>query len=184
MFGFLIQHKSCALMMAYWLFSAAVSSMPEPGSNSSAGYLWFYRFCHTMAGNITTVFSNKIPGLKSVIVLLIVPLLFFSVPACVAHYTMHPGSLSVADSTAYDTLLIAKNVIDQARTDNQSHPLAPEMKDALNTLIGSYNVARDSWLTYRGALETKTPSDAYFQQLNKNVLDLANAIRALRQVKK
>jgi hypothetical protein len=105
-------------------------------------------------------------------------------PAHVAHYTMHPGALSSLDSTAYDTLLIAENTIDQACTDSESHPLTPDMKDALNALVASYNVARDSWLTYRGALATNTASDTYFQQLNKNLLDPANAIRALRQVKK
>jgi hypothetical protein len=184
MFGFLIQHKSCALIALYWLFSAAVSSMPEPGSNSSPGYLWLFRFCHTMAGNLTTAFGNRIPGVKSLIIVLVVPLLFVSASACVAHYTMHPGALSAADSTAYDALLIAENVIDQARTDSRSQPLGPGMKDALNAVVGSYNVARDSWLTYRGALATNTSADAYFQQLNKNLLDLANAIQALRQVKK
>jgi hypothetical protein len=36
--------------------------MPEPASNGSPGYLWLFRFLHTMAGNITTAFAGKIPG--------------------------------------------------------------------------------------------------------------------------
>ena len=60
-------------------------------------------------------------------------------------------------------------------------------KDALNTLIRSYNVARDSWLTYRGAIATNVPADPYFQQLSQNLTDLASAIRAFynqKEVKK
>ena len=64
---------------------------------------------------------------------------------------------------------------DQART----QPIPTDRKDALNTLIRSYNVARESWLTYRGAVATNVPSDAYLAQLNKNLLDLTNAIRVL-----
>jgi hypothetical protein len=47
----------------------------------------------------------------------------------------------------------------------------------LNALVDTYNVARASWLTYRGAIATKVPADPYYQELNKNLTDLANAIR-------
>jgi hypothetical protein len=58
----------------------------------------------------------------------------------------------------------------------------------LNTLIKAYNVARESWLTYRGALAaqpqvTNISSDVYYNQLNKNLSDLTNAIRALEERK-
>ena len=113
--------------------------------------------------------------------------------ACTAHYKLHPGALNTADSAAYDTLLIAEAAIDQARTENQTQPFSTEAKDALNTLIRSYNVAREAWLTYRGAVATaqrkpdsaqpqlNVPSDPYFQQLNRNLSDLLNAIEALRE---
>jgi len=102
-------------------------------------------------------------------------LLAFAATACAARYTVHPGSLNKADSVAYDTLLIAQKAIDQAKTTNPSA--------ALNALIHAYNVARTSWLTYRGAIATNTPADTYLQQLNSNLLDLENAIRALEEVK-
>src|SRR5689334_4955510 len=79
--------------------------------------------------------------------------------ACTAHYKLHPGALNTADSAAYDTLLIAEAAIDQARTENQTRPFSAEAKDALNTLIRSYNVAREAWLTYRGAVATNLPSE-------------------------
>ena len=101
--------------------------------------------------------------------------------ACTAHYKLHPGALNTADSAAYDTLLIAEAAIDQARAENQTRPFSAKAKDALNALVQSYNVARQAWLTYRGAVATNVPSDPYFQQLNRNLSDLLNAIEALRE---
>jgi hypothetical protein len=177
MIEFLLQHQFWVAVGMYWIFSAAVSSMPEPAPDGSAGYLWLYRFLHTTAGNITTALGTRIPGFKIVGPLLLTPLVF-STAACTAHYAIHPGALNVADSAAYDTLLVAEAAIDQARVENQARSRPSAEKDALNTLIGSYNVARDSWLTYRGAIATNVPSDAYFEQLTKNLTDLTNAIRA------
>ena len=104
--------------------------------------------------------------------------------ACTAHYKLHPGALNTTDSTAYDTLLIAEAAIDQALEENQTRPFSAEAKETLNRLIQSYNVAREAWLTYRGAVETNVSSDQYFQQLNSNLSDLANAIEALKEVKR
>jgi len=174
MLEFISQHQFGIAVAAYWLFSAAVSSLPEPMPGGSAAYLWLYRFCHTTAGNITTAFGSKIPGLKTVAGLLLLTAAF-STTGCALHYTVHPGALNPTDSAAYDTLLMAQTAIDTART----QPDSSESKTALNTLIGSYNVARESWLTWRGAIVANQPSDAYLAQLNKNLTDLRNAIRAL-----
>jgi hypothetical protein len=125
---------------------------------------------------------TRIPGFKIVGPLLLAPLVF-PAAACTAHYTIHPGAVNVADSAAYDTLLIAEAAIDQARIENQTRALPSEGKEALNTLIKSYNAARDSWLTYRGALATNISPDPYFEQLTKNLTDLANAIRAFKDRK-
>ena len=35
MFEFLVQHQFWAAVAAYWIFSAAVSAMPEPGASGS-----------------------------------------------------------------------------------------------------------------------------------------------------
>src|SRR5881397_2197031 len=72
--------------------------------------------------------------------LLVVAVLFIG--ACAAHYKIHPGALNATDSAAYDTLLIAEAAIDQARAENQTHPLSAGAKDALNILVDSYNVSR------------------------------------------
>ena len=71
MFEVMSEHQFWTAVVIYWIFSAAVSSMPDPASNGGSGYLWLYRFLHTIAGNITTAFGNKIPGLKTFTVLLV-----------------------------------------------------------------------------------------------------------------
>jgi hypothetical protein len=182
MINFLLQHQFWMAVGIYWIFSAAVSSMPEPGSRGSAGYVFLYRFLHTIAGNITTALGTRIPGFKIVGPLMLAPLVF-PAAACTAHYAIHPGALNVTDSAAYDTLLVAESAIDQGRVENQTRTLSSTEKDALNTLIRSYNVARDSWLTYRGAIATNVPPDPYFEQLTKNLTDLADAIRVFKSGK-
>ena len=141
---------------------------------------------YTRRPGISRLLWISIPGLKILIPLLLVPIVF-STAACAARYRLHPGALNVTDSAAYDTLLVAEAAIDQARVENQTRALPSPEKDALNTLIRSYNVARDSWLTYRGAIATNVPPDPYFQQLSQNLTDLASAVRAFynqKEVKK
>jgi hypothetical protein len=144
----------------------------------SAGYQWFYRFLHTTAGNITTAFGGRIPGIRPFIPpALLLPLLL-ATPACAAQYVVHPGALNTPDSAAYDTLLVAGATIQQAQADFQAGKLSVS-KDTLNQLVASYNTARAAWMTYRNAVATNAPADAYFQQLNQNLIDLTNGIRAL-----
>ena len=76
MFQFLMQHQFWATVVLYWIYSAAVSSMPDPAAGSNPGYTWLFRFLHTIAGNLSTALSEaaryracaslsgKIPGLK------------------------------------------------------------------------------------------------------------------------
>src|SRR5213593_703787 len=180
MFEILSEHQFWTAVVIYWMFSAAVSSMPEPAPNGSAAYLWFYRFLHSIAGNITTAFGSKIPGVKTMTVILLIPILL-SVSACRAHYAIHPGALNTADSAAYDTLLVASATIDEARMAYQLGRLPIGARDLLNTLIHSYKVARQSWLTYRGAIATNVAPDIYFDELTENLKDLTTAIRAFHE---
>ena len=117
---------------------------------------------------------------KTLNLVLMVPLLL-SASACAGHYTIHPGALNKTDSAAYDTLLIAEAVIDQARLDDAAGRLPAAAKGALNVLVQSYNVARESWLAYRGAIPGNVPAGIYFEQLTKNLSDLTNAIYAFNQ---
>jgi len=192
MFEIVSEHQFWTAVVIYWIFSAAVSSIikaspwrarasrPEPGPNGSPAYLWFYRFLHSIAGNITTAFGSKIPGVKTMTVILLIPILL-SVSACRAHYAIHPGALNPADSAAYDTLLVASATIDEARMAYQLGRLPIGARDLLNTLIHSYKVARQSWLTYRGAIATNVAPDIYFDELTENLKDLTTAIRAFHE---
>jgi hypothetical protein len=109
--------------------------------------------------------------------------LLISASACAARYTVHPGALNKADSATYDTLLAAEAAIDQARTEFHAGQLPGKAKDALNALVQSYNLARESWLTYRGAITAKVPQETYCDKLTKNLSDLRNAIQALKEAK-
>jgi hypothetical protein len=180
MFEFVTQHQFWTAVVIYWIFSAAVSSMPDPPAGGTSGYLWLFRFLHSVAGNITTAFGSKIPGLKSLIGLLLV-LSLFATTACASHYKAHPGALNITDSAAYATLLIAGTAIDQASLDYNAGNLPASAKPVLDTLIQSYNIARHAWLAYRGAIATNEPSEIYFDDLTKNVVDLTNAIRAFQE---
>ncbi len=197
MFEFVVQHQLWTAVAIYWVYSAAVSSMPDPRQWQS-GLSWLYRFCHTVAGNITTAFLGRYRACAAFLgryracasrgsrtrvnrlgLVWIAPLLLWT-SACAAHYTVHPGALSKTDSAAYDALRIAETTIDQARLEYKAGQLPGKAREALDALIRSYNIARDSWLTYRGAIAADTPDGVYFNQLTKALLDLAGAIRAFK----
>ena len=118
--------------------------------------------------------------------ILAIPLLLVT-PACAGmHYALapgHPGALNPADSAAYDTLLIAESTIDQARLDFKSGQLPTGAKPALDALVSSYNIARNSWLTYRGAISTNALAGIYLGQLNQNLTDLTTTIRNFKEAK-
>jgi hypothetical protein len=107
-------------------------------------------------------------------------LILLSTASC-AHYKPHPGALNVTDSAAYDVLLAAEAAIEQARTENQTRPLSPQAREALNAVIDSYNIARTAWLMYRGAIAANTSSHQYFQQLTRNLTGLTEAFEALQR---
>jgi hypothetical protein len=119
------------------------------------------------------IFKSALPGF-----------LLFLLVSCSAHYSIHPGALNKTDSEAFDALLIAGTTIDQARLDVRAGQLPADAKPALDLLIRSYNVARASWLAYRGALSANVPSQAYVDELTKNLSDLSAAIRAFAEVTK
>jgi hypothetical protein len=97
--------------------------------------------------------------------------------ACAVRYSVHPGALNKTDSAAYDALLVAESTIDQARLEYQAGQLT--RRDALDALIASYNLAREAWLTYRGAIMTNVPQQVYSDRLSKNLEELTNAVRAI-----
>jgi hypothetical protein len=74
-----------------------------------------------------------------------IPALFcFLLVACAAH-PIHPGTANSFDSGAYDTLLVADNVIQSTKADLAANKfpasISGNVKTALNSLIAAYNIA-------------------------------------------
>ena len=101
MFEIVSEHQFWTVVVIYWMFSAAVSSMPQPAPNGSPAYLWFFRFLHSIAGNITTAFGGKIPGVKTITVILLIPVLL-SASACRAHSESLVGPRGPGRSFGFD----------------------------------------------------------------------------------
>ncbi len=77
--------------VVYWIYSAAVSALPDPVPHGDGpAYLWLYRFSHTIAGNLTTAFGSRIPGLKILGLVAVVPLLLGL--GCVVFGALHDSS--------------------------------------------------------------------------------------------
>ncbi len=52
------------VLVAYWLFSAIVTSMPEPPSDAF-WYKWLYGTLHIFAGNVSAFAASKIQSLEN-----------------------------------------------------------------------------------------------------------------------
>jgi hypothetical protein len=61
LYTLVLAHPFWSGVVGYWVFSAAVSSLPAP-NGSGNGYKWLYTFLNKLAGNIFTAFGDKIPG--------------------------------------------------------------------------------------------------------------------------
>lgn len=60
---FIQAHPAVTALAVYWLFSAAISSMPMPTDKSSPGYRWFFGFTHLLAGSVSRMVAMKYPNL-------------------------------------------------------------------------------------------------------------------------
>lgn len=94
---------------------------------------------------------------------------------------LHPGAVNKGDSSAYDVLLIAQAVIDQARVEVNSGTLPDTLKPGLMRLIDSYNIARMSWLTYRNAVKSGASPSA--TAMNTAVSGLSAALDAFQSAR-
>jgi len=48
-------------LAVYWVFSAAIGSLPPTRPNSSQFYLWFHSFAQLVAGNLSKFRMPQIP---------------------------------------------------------------------------------------------------------------------------
>lgn len=48
------------VFVAWYVFSAIVTGMPEPSKNSRTAYVWFFRSAHILAASGTTYFTHRL----------------------------------------------------------------------------------------------------------------------------
>ena len=63
MFGLSTYESFILGVAALWVFSAAVSALPEPGATSGKFYAWLYKFLKQISGDLSAQFGKYIPTL-------------------------------------------------------------------------------------------------------------------------
>ncbi len=58
MMNFIQTHGADALL-AYFVFSAFVSGMPDPTAGSGVGYRWAYASLHVLAGDLSQFIGSR-----------------------------------------------------------------------------------------------------------------------------
>ena len=61
MLNSIMSHPTLWALGAWWVFSAAISSLPMPTASNSPFYTWFFGFAHTLSGSIGRVMAMKYP---------------------------------------------------------------------------------------------------------------------------
>jgi hypothetical protein len=121
--------------------------------------------------------------LQTVLVLLLLALLS---NGCAAR-PVHPGAVNKFDSDAYDALLVTESVIQSTKADltNNVFPtsIAPNVKDALNYLINSYNVADIAYKAYHSAALAGTVTPVQQANVTTAINQMSNATSTLINAK-
>lgn len=55
MLNYLAAHQTTVTVVAVYVLSAAVSSMPPPVDASGTWYRWFYKFSNAMLANVSAI---------------------------------------------------------------------------------------------------------------------------------
>jgi len=58
---FIQAHPTTSTLVAYYIVSGAIGSLPMPDQQSSKFYRWFFQFSNTLASNITRAYAAKLP---------------------------------------------------------------------------------------------------------------------------
>jgi hypothetical protein len=56
-------HPYAETAAVFWVFSAAISSMPDPVATSGGFYRWLYAFTHTLSGDLSAYLQKTQPSL-------------------------------------------------------------------------------------------------------------------------
>jgi len=58
---YVLAHQTLVSLGGYYLFSAAVGSLPMPDATSHKFYRWFFQFSNTISANISRAWASKLP---------------------------------------------------------------------------------------------------------------------------
>lgn len=92
------------------------------------------------------------------------------------HKNVHPGAVSVVDSNAYDTLLIAQAALDEGRTTIAANP-SPSYTTAFNKAVAVYNQAEADWQLYHSTQDPQLATKLA-AEINQVVTTLADMRKA------
>jgi hypothetical protein len=110
----------------------------------------------------------------------------FLVVGCAAR-PIHPGSVNVADSVAFDSLITTKAVIDQTKADLVSNQFpanaVPAIKAALNGLITAYNTLDTALTAYHNAFSAGTVTQAQADAVTNASSTVKSSISSLTSAK-
>lgn len=70
MSGLIHYHPALIAVICYYIFSAAISSLPSPTASSSVFYVWFFKFSNTIAANLSRAFNTAVessPNFKAAV---------------------------------------------------------------------------------------------------------------------
>lgn len=113
-------------------------------------------------------------------------LILLSFSGCAAR-PIHPGAANQFDSTAYDTIFIAHNVIESTKADLAANKfpasIATNVVTALNKLVTAYNLADQAYLAYHNAALGGTATPAQQAALQSNINDVSNAVSSVASAK-
>jgi len=66
MWAFIMAHQTTAALVAFWLGSNVVSSLPSPTQSSGNFYKFFFSLMHGLAGTLSRVFPQlRLPQVPS-----------------------------------------------------------------------------------------------------------------------
>lgn len=108
---------------------------------------------------------------------LAVQILALALAGCAAR-PIHPGAVDRIDSTAYDTLIVAQAVLDEAKAQIKSGKLPASSKTIVNQAGAAYDVARQALKTYHESAADVRAGDA--AALSRALADVDRLITQVR----
>lgn len=102
-------------------------------------------------------------AIRSTAVALLLALLLAGCAAKNQPYVIHPGAVDETESRMYDSLLIWRGALEQAKAEFNAGTLPASAKDTINRAGEAYNLMRSVRQAYRTAMQAQAEADAAAQ---------------------